>query len=187
MLRRVLSLTAAVLLSIGIASSANAEEVPFFVVGQGDGPIGFSVGGVPSPFSNNGISFPLGRYRGPNGIAISQSFDPVAGEGTFKGSFTFKSRRGSLVTTFGDPDNGAAEIGTYQAIPARDGLIRVLFIAEFNPVLGESTGAFADVSGGSLIMYALTEPIPLQFDELGFSVPFEFNWIGTGHLEFDDD
>ncbi len=33
-------------------------------------------------------------------------------------------------------------------------------------------------------MYALTEPIPLSFDDRGFSVPFQFSWIGQGYLEF---
>ena len=131
--------------------------------------------------------FPVGRYRGSDGIAIAQSFDPLAGGGTFKGTFTFVNRRGDrLATTFGDPDNGAQELGTYQAIPVGGDLAVILFIAEFNPLVGESTGAFEDVSGGSLTMYALTGPIPLIFDDYGFSVPFELDWFGDGYLEFDD-
>ncbi len=63
----------------------------------------------------------------------------------------------------------------FAAFPAGKGLVRILFIAEFNPIVGESTGRFANVTGGSLTMYALTNPIPLVFDEGGFSVPFDFD------------
>ncbi|MEM1070131.1 MAG: hypothetical protein AAGI63_14610 [Planctomycetota bacterium] len=166
-------------------SRVQAQTIPFTVAGRGAGG-GFSVGGVPSPFGAKGISFPVGLYKSENGVAISQSFDGV-GMGTFKGTFTFVNKRtgARLATTFGDTSNGANSVWTYMAIPVSAELVRILFIAEFNPIAGESTGLFSKVTSGSLTMYALTEPIPPVFDEQGFSVPFTFNWVGTGSLTFD--
>ena len=168
--------------------AAQAVEIPWFVLGKGSGDLGLSVAGAPIPFESKGGSFPGGRYRGDEGIVISQSFDPLAGGGTFSGSYTFVNRRGhKLVTTFGDTSNGAQAVATYQAIPVGNDLFRILFIAEFNPVVGASTGNFSSVSGGSLTMYALSEPIPLFVDpNTGFTVPFSFDWFGEGQLEFDD-
>ena len=169
-----------------MSPSAEAQKVPFSVIGQGGGD-GFSVAGVPSPFGARGLSFPLGRYTSENGVAISQSFDGV-GAGEFLGTFTFVNKRSGakLAMTFGDVSNGAKEVGTYTAIPVSPDLVRILFVAEFNPIVGQSTGRFKNVTGGSLTMYALTEPIPPVFDELGFSVPFEFNWVGRGFLKYGD-
>lgn len=177
------ALLAACLFALSACNDANAQKVPFTVFGKGGGD-GFSVAGIPSPFGAKGVSYPVGRYRSENGFAISQSFDGV-GAGEFLGTFTFVNRRGhKLVTTFGDTSNGASQIGTYTAIPVGPDLVRILFIAEFNPVAGESTGRFRNVTEGSLLMFALTEPIPPVFDDLGFSVPFEFNWFGSGYLKY---
>lgn len=169
-----------------MSPSAEAQKVPFSVIGKGGGD-GFSVAGVPSPFGARGLSFPVGRHTSENGVAISQSFDGV-GAGEFLGTFTFVNKRSGakLAMTFGDVSNGAKEVGTYTAIPVSPELVRILFIAEFNPIVGESTGRFKNVTDGSLTMYALTEPIPPVFDELGFSVPFEFNWVGRGFLTYGD-
>jgi hypothetical protein len=170
-----------------VSQRLDAKTLPFFVTGKASAADGFSVAvGVPSPFTASGWSFPVGFYDGEDGLAITQSFDAANGMGTFLGTFTFVNARNGdrLVMTFGDPDNGAEEIGTFMAIPDGDDLFRVLFIAEFNPIVGQSTGRFSNVIGGSLLMYALTEPIPLEFDGLGFSVPFEFAWVGDGYLEF---
>lgn len=180
--------TSVALLAVVLAAAAaEARDVPMLVFGRGAAPIGYSVApGVASPFGANGFAFPFGMYRGEDGVAITQSFDPVTRTGTFQGTFTFVNRWTGerLPMTFGDTENGAEQAGTFVAFPVGRRRVRVLFIAEFNPIVGESTGRFRRVTGGSLMMYALSDPIRLRFDpDTGFSAPFRFHWIGSGYLE----
>jgi len=181
---RIFSRSLPIVLLLAVSAVASAQTIPFSVAGRGGGE-GFSVIGDDSAFTVSGLSFPVGFYRGEDGNAISQTFDGV--QGTFKGTFSFVNRwtGAKLATTFGDVSNGAKSVGTYMAIPVSEELVRILFIAEFNPIVGESTKQFANVSGGSLTMYALTDPIPPTFVG-GRSVPFEFNWVGFGSLTFGD-
>lgn len=168
-----------------LAHAAPAIDLPFLVVGSGDSQTGFSVAGAESQFSNQGFSFPVGAFRSDSGRAFTITFDPLTASGTFKGTFTFEGRRGKLATTFGDTDNGAVSSGTFMAIPTTGSFARILFIAEFNPVVGASTGAFRRVKGGSLTMYALTSPIDLAaITADGFTPEFTFNWVGRGYLSY---
>lgn len=168
-----------------LAQSAQAIDLPFLVAGAGSSDTGFSVAGAESEFSNQGFSFPVGAFRSDSGKAFTLTFDPGTASGTFKGSFIFEGRRGKLATTFGDTGNGAASDGTFMAIPTSGTFARILFIAEFNPVVGESTGAFRRVTGGSLTMYALTSPIDLAaITPEGFTPEFTFSWFGRGYLSY---
>ena len=194
--------TIAMLALVVVSPSADAQTVPWNVFGTGGSDAdGFSIFGEESFFGVRGFSFPTGRYRGPDGIAIADpaSVNPefnTAGDltgfsGNFFGEFDFINRRSGdrLKTTFGNVENGARSIGTFQTIPVGRNRVRVLFIAEFNPVVGQSTGAFQSVTAGSVVLYALTEPLLLsEFDlEAGRSPRFKFNWIGFGRLTFGSD
>ena len=44
--------------------------------------------------------------------------------------------------------------GTFTIIPQADGQVVVRFVATFTPVPGQSTGRFADVTGGSITLVA---------------------------------
>jgi hypothetical protein len=93
-----------------------------------------------------------------------------------------------LATTYGDTDNGAAEIGIFNVIPVdivdQDVIVVVQFIAEFNPDVEQCTGRFVKVIGGSFLMIAITEPFPLQVNDDGFTPAFDYSWEGEGFLEF---
>jgi hypothetical protein len=79
---------------------------------------------------------------------------------------------------------GAATPGTFTVMPAGDGKVVVQFVAVFTPVPQESTGRFAQVTGGSFTMIATTEPFVLQPNERGYTAPFRYTCMGEGWLEF---
>ena len=75
-----------------------------------------------------------------------------------------------------------------------DGTFTAVFLAEFTPRLGESTGRYANVNGGSFMMTAtINEPVALVPDliensnpALGefFTVDVTYTWEGNGWLSF---
>src|SRR5262249_12740590 len=150
---------------------ARAEVKPFKVTGGGPAPEGLSIFGADSPHSATGNATLLGKYSG-NGIANVLSFDPYTGSGTFHGSFVFVAANGDkLDFTYGDTDNGAAQVGQFQLYDAGEGEVYVEFIAEFNPIPAQCTGRFKDVIAGSFIMVAVTEPFVPEIDVDGFTPP----------------
>lgn len=166
------------------APAAQAQVVPFKVTGKGPAPDGLSVAGAPSDHTATGNATHLGKYTG-FGTAFVLTPPDATGKGTFKGEFTFVAKNGDeLVMTYGDTDNGAAQDGEYQVIPVSATHVKVVFTAEFNPVVGESTGRFANVVGGGFLMIATTEPFPLVIDEDGFTPPFDYSWTGKGTLTY---
>lgn len=166
------------------APAAQAQVVPFKVTGKGPAPDGLSVAGAPSEHTATGNATHLGQYTG-SGTAFVLTQPDATGKGTFRGSFTFVAKNGDeLVMTYGDTENGAAQVGEYQVIPVDETRVKVVFTAEFNPVVGESTGRFANVVGGSFLMIATTEPFVLAIDEDGFTPPFDYSWTGQGTLTF---
>jgi hypothetical protein len=178
-------LAAAVVFLALVCPAVNAQVVPFKVTGAGSLPAGFSPFGADSPHSATGNATHLGKYSG-NGVGNVLSFDFETGSGTFHGHYTFVAANGDkLACTYGDTDNGAAQVGAFQLYPAGEGMVYVVFIAEFNPIPSECTGHFQDVMNGSFIMVATSEPFLLELNEDGFTPPFDYTWVGQGWLEFD--
>ncbi len=168
-----------------MTTTAQAQVKPFAIVGGGGGDDGISVVGVPTGFDSAGLATHLGRYSSDNGVFQALSVDFATGAGTFRGSITFEAANGDqLACTFGDTSNGAAQPGQFQIVPLEDGLVQVVFLAEFNPDVSKCTGRFAKVVDGSFLMLAVSTPFPLIIDELGFTPPFDYSWVGTGSLEF---
>lgn len=168
----------------GLENSALAQKVPFKVTGGGSAPEGLSIDGEDSNFNVTGTGTHLGKYSGDAGIAIVTSF--ADGEGTFKGSFDFVAANGDILAcTLGDTGNGAESDGIFFPVPVGEGLVSIVFCAEFNPIPSESTGRFKNVIDGSFTVLAMTEPIELVIDGNGFTPPFELTWEGEGWLEFD--
>ncbi len=165
----------------GGPDSERRRSSAFKVTGGGPAPDGISLFGADSPqCSATGNATELGKYSG-DGVANAISFDPTTGSGTFHGSFVFVAANGDkLAFTYGDTDNGAKEVGTFQLADAGGGNVTVTFIAEFNPIPALCTGRFKDVIGGSFIMVAVTEPFALEIDAEGFSPPFNYTWEGEG-------
>ncbi len=176
-------IAAAVVLTLA-CRTANAQVKPFKVTGGGSLPDGFAPFGGDSPHSATGNATFLGKYTG-NGVGSALSFDPTTGSGTFHGVFVFVAANGDrLAFTYGDTDNGAEEVGTFQVYPAGGGNVTVTFIAEFNPIPALCTGRFSNVVDGSFIMTAETDAFPLQLDAEGYTPPFHYTWSGSGWLEF---
>jgi hypothetical protein len=176
---------ATVLLSL-VPQTASAIDVPWINFGSGFIPNGFSVvPGVLKDYSAEGFSIPVGKYSSEGNKAQTIVFDEPTLSGQFKGDFNFRNRfLGQLVTTFGDTGNGAAQAGTFTALDQGDGTIRIFFFAEFNPKETGSTGIFRNVTGGSLMMPAISEAFdPADIDD-GVTPALEFSWVGFGHLEF---
>ncbi len=183
MVRNLLIKSIALVVTLTVTSPiVQAQEKPWKVVGEGSGTEGFSLSGEDSPFEVTGNSSLLGRYSG-DGVAKAISFNPKTLSGTFHGTYTFVAANGDeLATTFGADEPG--RLGEYFAIPAEDGLARIMFVAEFNPVPNESTGRFEKVTDGSIVLVAISEPIIPVPDDEGFTPPFSFDWSGKGSLEF---
>jgi hypothetical protein len=55
---------------------------------------------------------------------------------------------------------------------------------ELTPVPASSAGRFADVTGGSIVLVAISEPFSLTPNAQGFTSPFAFTWAGDGSLVF---
>lgn len=177
-------LTALVAVLTLACQTANAQVKPFKVTGGGPAPKGLSIFGADSPHSATGNATELGKYSG-DGIANVLTFDPETGSGTFHGFFIFVAANGDeLAFTYGDTDNGAAQVGEFQLYDAGGGKVKAVFIAEFNPIPELCTGRFKDVIDGSFIMVAVTKPFALDVDANGFSPPFNYTWEGEGWIEF---
>jgi hypothetical protein len=165
---------------------AEAQVKPLKITGGGPAPEGLSIFGFDSPHTATGIATHLGKYSG-NGVANALSFDPETLSGTFEGYFIFVAANGDkLAMTYGNPDNGAEQVGTFQLVDAGGGKVKAVFLAEFNPIPELCTGRFAKVVDGSLIMLAVSDPFALVVDEEGYSPPFDYTWEGKGWLEFEE-
>ncbi len=131
---------AALAVVLTLACNAQAQVKPFFVTGGGPAPDGLSIFGADSPHSATGNATLLGKYSG-NGVANVLSFDPTTLSGTFEGYFTFVAANGDkLAMTYGNPDNGAEQVGTFQLFNAGGGNVVAVFLAEFNPIPSKCTG-----------------------------------------------
>ena len=98
--------------------------------------------------------------------------------GTFHASATF-------VAANGDELVGEFAPGTFSLTPPdANGKVVATFIATLTPVPGASTGRFANVTGGSLVMVATTEPFVLSVNANGYTPSFTYTWEGQGTLEF---
>lgn len=178
---------AALVAVLALACRADAQVKPFKITGGGPAPDGFSIFGAPSQHSATGHATELGKYTG-DGVATALSFDPTTGSGTFHGFVVFEAANGDkLAFTYGDTDNGAEEVGTFRVVDAGGGKVKVIFVAEFNPIPELCTGRFANVVDGSFIMTAETEPFELDIDADGYSPPFDYTWEGQGWIEFRKD
>lgn len=167
------------------AQAADAQVKPFEVKGRGPAPEGLSIFGADSPHSATGTATHLGKYTGNEGNAKVLTLDFTTGAGTFHGSFVFVAANGDrLVCTYGDTTNGAGQVGEFQLFPNPDGTVVVAFLAEFNPVPALCTGKFKNVTDGSFLVLAVSDPFPLAIDDDGFTPPFMYSWSGSGWLEF---
>jgi hypothetical protein len=181
-------LTGLVTLLCVSSETAQAQvEKPFKINGQGIGPTGLPLPGQPPrPHFIEGNATHLGRHCGRGAVQTLDvvGVDPDTGviSGIFESNpgFKFYGANGDvLACTYGDPDKGADEQGTFTLtpVPGKPGQYVANFIAEFVPT-DECTGKFEGVTG-SWIMYAVSKPFVLGSNER-----FYYSWHGEGTLTF---
>jgi hypothetical protein len=170
--------------SLALAPSrAEAQVKPLKITGGGYAPEGISlIPNTPAPHSAAGNATELGNYTGEGWFQILEYTSPLTAEFSSAPNFVFVAANGDqLAMTYGDMENGAEGPGQVTLVPNSDGSFTAFFIAEFNPDLPNCTGRFAKLTGGSLIMYAVSEP----FFIVGTSTtPFNYSWYGSGTLTF---
>jgi hypothetical protein len=183
-LRAVIVPLIALTASLALTSSrAEAQVKPLKITGGGYAPDGISlVPDTPAPHSATGNATELGKYTGEGWFQILDYTGPLTAQFSSAPNFVFVAANGDhLAMTYGVTDNGAQQAGEVTLVPNGDGSFTAYFVAEFNPDLPNCTGRFAKLTGGSLIMYAVSEP----FFILGTSTtPFNYSWSGTGTLTF---
>jgi hypothetical protein len=160
------------------AVQADTRVVPLKITGGGNAPDGLPViPGLTAPYNATGTATHLGRYT-ESGIFSLDSLDFSTLSGTFHASATF-------VAANGDELVGEFAPGTFSLTPPdANGKVVATFIATLTPVPGASTGRFANVTGGSLVMVATTEPFVLSVNANGYTPSFTYTWEGQGTLEF---
>jgi hypothetical protein len=160
------------------AVQADTRVVPLKITGGGNAPNGLPViPGLTAPYNATGTATHLGRYT-ETGIFSLDSLDFSTLSGTFHASATF-------VAANGDELVGEFAPGTFSLTPPdANGKVVATFIATLTPVPGASTGRFANVTGGSLVMIATTEPFVLSVNAQGYTPSFTYTWEGQGTLEF---
>jgi hypothetical protein len=173
--KTVLSSVAVVLLTV-CAAQADVT-VPFRVTGEGSFPTGLPVvPGLSGEYSGTGQGSQIGRYAGQGQFELL-TFNAV-GTSTFEASFVFVTPNGDLLAT------NTASPGTFTVLTAPGGNVIVSFVFVLIPDPALSTGRFAKVTGGGLLIVATSEPFSPTVSAQGFTAPFMYTWVGDGSLVF---
>ena len=185
MLRKSFAVSVAVcLFAVSLAQTkAEAQVKPLKIKGGGAAPDGIALTpGTPAPHWAVGTATELGKYYGQGFFQILDFTSATTAEFSSAPDFVFTAANGDeLAMTYGVVANGAQQPGQVTLYPVGDGSFIAVFVAEFNPVPSQSTGRFANVTSGSLIMVATSEP----FFILGATTtPFAYTWEGKGTLTF---
>ena len=166
---------------------AQAQVVPFEIIGAGIAPDGIPLPGAGGlPHWAVGYGTGLGKYYGEGQVETdTANFLPdghITGEFGSAVPFLFTAENGDVLACYyGRTDFGAKEPGTFDLTPVPElgeGVYVAFWIAEFVPFDEECTGKFAGI-GGSWIMYAWSEPFVLGADD-----PVAYAWTGEGSLTF---
>ncbi len=169
-------------LALALATGrADAQVKPFKVVGAGLVPHGIPITPLtPGYHWAVGQATELGRYYGEGFYQLLAFTTPTTGEFSSATPFVFTAANGDeLAFTYGDTSNGAQQAGQVEVFPVSGGKVVAVWVAEFNPVIGLSTGRFAKVIDGSFVMIAVSEPFVL-----GATDPVGYAWAGEGWIEF---
>jgi hypothetical protein len=170
---------------------AEAQAQPFSITGSGMGAHGLPLPGEPArPHWAVGTATGLGACYGRGTVetnsAALQPNGTITGEFGSGSPFVFTGASGDkLVCWYGRTDHGASEPGSFVLTIVGildDGslVVEAAWIAQFVAVPGQSTGAFAGVTG-SWVMYAYSQPFVL-----GSNAPVVYSWEGEGTLTFEN-
>jgi hypothetical protein len=149
----------------------DSDLVPFSVNGGGVGAKGIPLQlHQPAPHNATGTATLLGHYSAEGMFQLDSFTSATSG--------TFSSAQ-PVVFTADDGDRLAFNYaGTFQVHDAGGGKVYAVFVATFTPVPQDSTGRFKEVTGGSFVMTATTDPFVL-----GSTTPLPYTWVGSGALE----
>jgi hypothetical protein len=167
------------------APAPTTQTLPFKLTGGGHAANGmplFPGGTVAHPAS--GTATHLGKYTGEGTFTVgSLSISPTGQvSATFQGTFVFVAANGDrLAMTYGD---GFTGVFTGQLTADGTAVVNGRFDAIFTPDPANSTGRFADVTGGGFRMIAHADYVSLISSVPGFTAPFDYTWSGAGTLEF---
>ena len=175
-------------------NSAGHVVKPFRI--NGGGVLAFfpTIGGE-APHTIEGQATHLGQHEGLGWVrpfALADPDDPRLSPDAILAAEFDNSRPTVFEAANGDElhyDYGQAEgmfsPGIVQLFPDPDepGKVFAVFIAEFTPIVGASTGRFANVVGGSFDMTATTESFALD-DPENPPVDIAYSWSGSGTIEF---
>jgi hypothetical protein len=180
------ALFSALTLALSLAltgSPANAQVKPLNITGGGYAPDGiFLTPYTVGPHTVAGNANELGNYTGEGFFQILDYTGPLTAEFSSAPNCVFVAANGDqLAMTYGDVNNGAKQPGQMTVVPNNDGSFTAYFVAEFNPDLANCTGRFAKLTGGSLIMYAVSAPFFIQGAN---TTPFSYTWQGSGTLTY---
>jgi hypothetical protein len=164
-------------------SPAQAQVKPLKITGGGYAPDGIALTPyTPARHTAVGNATELGKYTGEGWFQILDNPGQFFAEFSSAPNFVFVAANGDhLAMTYGVTNNNAKQPGQVTLMPNDDGSFTAYFVAEFNPDLPNCTGRFAKLTGGSLIMYAVSEPF---FIEGPSTTPFNYTWQGSGTLTF---
>ena len=177
----------------GTGTSANAQTVPFFIVGSGTIPEGIPLTpGESRPHQSIGYASLIGFHTGSGALRLLDFTSPTTANFESAEPYKFKSLFGrqTLAFNYGKvPD--AKEPGEVELffVDQAAGIVIGVFLAEFTPDAASSTGRFKRVKGGSFTMLAITEPfqlspsggIPVADDANGV---IDYSWVGIGSLKY---
>jgi hypothetical protein len=166
-------------------AGAGVKALPFKITGGGPAPNGLPlVPGGTGPHSATGKATQLGKYTGEGTFEMgSLNISPTgAVTGTFQGTMVFVAANGDRLAFV----YGAGTSGVFTGQMSADGTAveNVEFDAIFTPDPANSTGRFAQVTGGGFRMIAKAESISLISAVQGFTAPFDYTWSGEGTLEY---
>jgi hypothetical protein len=177
------SLVVPVLLSAVLALTAQpvaAQIKPFKVTGRGVTEFVPIVPGTSASHWAVGHATGMGKYSGEGRVRLDAYTGLTTAAFSSEVPFVFTAANGDqLAFHYGHTELGAAGPGEVTLYPAGNGKVISVWVAEFNPVVEECTGQFANVVDGSFIMVASTEPFVF-----GSQRPVAYTWLGNGWIEY---
>src|SRR5262249_25094480 len=153
--------------------------VPFKVNGGGPAPGGLPlVPGETGVHLSTGKASHLGKYTGEGVFTLGSLNIAPDGtvSGTFQGTQVFVAANGDrLAFVYGA---GFTGVVTGKLSAGNTAVENVRFDAIFTPDPANSTGRFANVTGGGFRMIAKASSISLISSVPGYTAPFDYTWSG---------
>jgi|GEM_PF-4727075 len=154
------------------ASLADAQILPFELTGSGDAAFIPLTPGESAFHDADGTATFLGNYHAEGMVRLDEFTSQTTGNFSSAVPIVFTGENGDELHM--------DYAGSVELTPVGVGEFFSTWIAEFTPVVGSSTGQFANVIDGSILVTAITDPFTLADPT---NVPY--SWSGPpGWLKF---